>query len=125
LSNPLERLHAQTSRSGQARTIWKYENTVFHLISEHAGFSRNIPSIPVGVLLDMFIRKGEEKYFGISEDLTIKARNDHRIPSSDGLLEMAGVQLSTVQEELQKQSRAHPVTQGSGERSKERVDTCI
>jgi hypothetical protein len=50
------------------------------------------------MLLDMFIRKAEEKYLGISEDLTIKARDDHQIPStgSDSLLEMAG-----VQEELQ------------------------
>jgi hypothetical protein len=37
------------------------------------------PSIPVlGMLLDMFIRKAEEKYLGISEDLTIKARDDHQ-----------------------------------------------
>ena len=64
----------------------------------------------------MFIRKAEEKYLGISENLTIKARDDHQleIPSNDhGLLEMAG-----VQEELQKRSRAHTVTQGSGKRSK-------
>ena len=101
-----------TSITGQAKTIWKY-NAVFHLISEHAGFSGNIPSIPVGMLLDMFIRKAEEKYLGISDDLTIKAREEHQIPGSDGLLELAG-----VKEELQKRSRANTVTQGSGKRSK-------
>jgi hypothetical protein len=46
-------------------------------------------------------------------DQQVKARDDHQIPSSDSLLEMAG-----VQEELQKRSRAHTVTQGSGKRSK-------
>ena len=61
-----------TSITGQARTIWKH-NAVFHLISENAGFSGNIPSILVGMLLDMFIRKAEENYLGISEDQTIKA----------------------------------------------------
>jgi hypothetical protein len=101
-----------TSITGQARTIWKY-NAVFHLISEHAGFSGNIPSIPVGMLLDMFIRKAEEKYLGISEEQTIKARYEHKIPGSDGLLELAG-----IQEELQKRSRANTVTQGSSKRSK-------
>ena len=101
-----------TSITGQARTIWKY-NAVFHLISEHAGFSGNVPSIPVGMLLDMFIRKAEEKYLGISEDQTIRARSEQQIPGSDGLLELAG-----VQEELQKRSRAHTVTQGSSKRSK-------
>jgi hypothetical protein len=82
LLNPLEGLQSiatlcPTSIVGQARSIWKYYySSVFH-----AGFSGNIPSIPVGVLLDRFITKGEEKYFEISEDPTIKARNDHRIPS--------------------------------------------
>ena len=61
----------------------------------------------------MFIRKAEEKYLGISEDRTIRARSEQQIQGSDGLLELAG-----VNEELQKRSRAHTVTQGSSKRSK-------
>ena len=55
-----------TSMSREVMVILTFKlynlNAVFHLISEHGV----IPSIP-GMLLDMFIRKAEEKYLGISE----------------------------------------------------------
>lgn len=103
---PIHCLLCPKSITGQAKTVWKY-NAVFHLISEHASVNGKLPSIPPEMLLDMFIRKAEETYLGISEEQTIQSRNDLEIPNSDGLLEIEG-----VQEEVKRRDRSHTVTQG-------------
>ncbi|KAI0729016.1 hypothetical protein C8Q72DRAFT_341270, partial [Fomitopsis betulina] len=42
-------------RSGQPRTIWKY-NTLFHLMKEHTDERGNLPPIPMQLAVDMHIK---------------------------------------------------------------------
>jgi hypothetical protein len=57
-----------TSVSKAPQTIWKY-NYLFHLTIEHATGSTP-PQIPRQLLVDMHIRKEEEKAFNIEEEAT-------------------------------------------------------
>lgn len=65
------------------QTIWKY-NAVNHFIIEHSN-SDHSPSIPGELLVQMVIRKAEEKAMGIQEQDTIDYRERFAIPDSDGL----------------------------------------
>ena len=61
--------------SGSPQTIWKY-NAVNHFIIEHS----NSASIPGELLVQMVIRKAEEKAMGIQEQDTIDYREKFAIP---------------------------------------------
>ena len=77
---PIQCSFCPPTSSGSPQTIWKY-NAVNHFIIEHS----NSASIPGELLVQMVIRKAEEKAMGIQEQDTIDYREKFAIPDSDGL----------------------------------------
>ena len=65
--------------------IWKY-NAVNYFIIEHSSPDHPL-SIPDELLVQMIIRKADEKTMGIQEQDTINFRGTLAIPDSDGHLE--------------------------------------
>ena len=73
-------------RSGQLRTIWKY-NTLFHLLKEHTDEHRNPPPILMQLAVDMHISFDEEDQMNIDHNVTEDWRVKHKIPGSDEIAE--------------------------------------
>jgi hypothetical protein len=69
--------------SGSPQTIWKYD-AANHFIIEHSN-SDHSPSIPGELLVQIVIRKAEEKTMCIQEQDTIDYRDRFAIPDSEGL----------------------------------------
>jgi hypothetical protein len=79
------------SKSGTPRTIWKY-NARYHIALEHADMTETAGSLPKGCLeqfmLDIHIRKDEERSLKIPADNTTRYRDRNNVLGSESLLEM-------------------------------------
>ncbi|KAH9922493.1 uncharacterized protein B0H18DRAFT_879325 [Fomitopsis serialis] len=74
-----------TGRTGQPRTIWKY-NVLFHLAKEHMDVDgERMPPIPLQLAVDMHISLEEETLMKVDRDVTEGWRIKHEIPGSDDI----------------------------------------
>jgi hypothetical protein len=72
-NTPIQCSFCPPTSSGRPQTIWKY-----HAVNHFS-------SIPGDFLIQMVIRKAEEKAMGIQEQDTVDYRKRFAIPNSDGL----------------------------------------
>jgi hypothetical protein len=76
------------SLSGQPKTIWKY-NAISHFESEHRpAHDKKLAEISPSFLVEAFINSKEEKWMGIPEERIKDWREEHKVPSTDGIEEI-------------------------------------
>ncbi|KAJ7213693.1 hypothetical protein C8J57DRAFT_981491, partial [Mycena rebaudengoi] len=61
---PLQCPLCPLSKSGNRKTIWKY-NAFFHLLADHSTSGQRPPEVPPQFWIDMIIRHAEEQALGI------------------------------------------------------------
>ncbi|KAJ7273135.1 hypothetical protein C8J57DRAFT_1063442 [Mycena rebaudengoi] len=81
---PLQCALCPVSKSGNRKTIWKY-NAFFHLLAEHSTSGQRPPKIPAQFWIDTLIRHAEEQALGIKPDETDKFCAENEIPGSDDI----------------------------------------
>jgi hypothetical protein len=72
------------SKSGNRKTIWKY-NAFFHLLAEHSTSRQRPPEVPPQFWIDTLIQHAEEQALGITTDETDRFRAENTIPGSDDI----------------------------------------
>ncbi|KAJ7099638.1 hypothetical protein C8R43DRAFT_964190 [Mycena crocata] len=81
---PLQCSLCPISKSGNQKTIWKY-NAFFHLIAEHSTSGQRPPEVPPQFWIDTLIRHAEEQALGVTVDETDRFQADNTIPGSDDI----------------------------------------
>ncbi|KAJ7608465.1 hypothetical protein DFH06DRAFT_1017692 [Mycena polygramma] len=81
---PLQCPLCPLSKSGNRKTIWKY-NAFFHLLTEHSPSGQRPPEVPPQFWLDTQIRHREEQAMGITAEETDRFRAENTIPGSDDI----------------------------------------
>jgi hypothetical protein len=78
------------SLSGQPRTIWKY-NAMNHFIADHRPSSdgKKLAEISPSFIVESFISSEEENWMGIPHTAIKEWRDEHEIPDTDGIEEIA------------------------------------
>ncbi|KAJ7354199.1 hypothetical protein DFH08DRAFT_646461, partial [Mycena albidolilacea] len=78
---PLQCSLFSVSKSGNRKTIWKY-NAFFHLLAEHSTSRQQPPEVPPQFWIDTLIQHAEEQALGITADETDRFRAENTIPGS-------------------------------------------
>ncbi|KAJ7772550.1 hypothetical protein DFH07DRAFT_993164 [Mycena maculata] len=81
---PLQCPLCPVSKSGNRKTIWKY-NAFFHLLAEHSTSGQRPPEVPPQFWIDTLIRHAEEQALGITADETDRFWAENTIPGSDDI----------------------------------------
>ncbi|KAJ7032090.1 hypothetical protein C8F04DRAFT_1185331 [Mycena alexandri] len=81
---PLQCTLCPISKSGNSKTIWKY-NAFFHLLAEHSTSAQRPPEVPPQFWIDTLIRHVEEQAMGILPAETDRFRAENTIPGSDDI----------------------------------------
>ncbi|KAJ6526383.1 hypothetical protein B0H19DRAFT_970619 [Mycena capillaripes] len=81
---PLQCSLCPVSKSGNQKTIWKY-NAFFHLLAEHSTSGQRPPEVPPQFWIDTLIRHAEEQALGITVDETDRFRVENAISGSDDI----------------------------------------
>ncbi|KAK7020913.1 hypothetical protein R3P38DRAFT_3548264 [Favolaschia claudopus] len=81
---PLQCPLCPISKSGNRKTIWKY-NALFHLLAEHSRSGQIPPNLSPQFWVETHIRHIEEQALGITVDETDRFRDENTIPNSDAI----------------------------------------
>ncbi|KAJ7724109.1 hypothetical protein B0H16DRAFT_1333685 [Mycena metata] len=79
---PLQCPLCPLSKSGNRKTVWKY-NAFFHLLAEHSTSGQRPPDVPPQFYVDTRVRRAEEEALGITTEETDRFRAVNTLPDSD------------------------------------------